>query len=94
MSNKKESIKTWKTAKTSKKFNKAVKRAATSAANTISMGTYGMAESMVKNLKTKKMQKRNKSECVKSGGVWVKGACKAKSKFKPGAKVKDPISKR
>jgi len=100
MAKKKESIKTWKTAKTSKKSNKMVKG--------LSRGLMpNLADVMLDNrtmksgkqfigqkIKTSKMQKRNKSECVKSGGVWVKGACKAKSKFKPGAKVRDQISKR
>ena len=37
-----------------------------------------------------------KAACVKKGGRWVSGACKGlpKSKFKPGSKVRDPISKR
>jgi len=42
------------------------------------------------------IRRLGKAACVKRGGRWVSGACKGlpKSKFKPGAKVKDPISKR
>jgi hypothetical protein len=38
----------------------------------------------------------SKSTCSKRGGKWVDGKCKGakKTKFKSGAKVKDPISKR
>ena len=92
MPKKKESIKTWKTAKTSEKFNKGVKRAAKSVAMGV-MPTLAIP-AISDKLKTNKMQKRDKDLCVKSGGVWVKGACEAKSKFKPGATVRDPISKR
>ena len=91
MPKKKESIKTWKTAKTSKKFNKYVKRAAVTA---LDVGTFGASKDLRLRYKKSKMQKRDKDECKKSGGVWVKGSCKAKSKFKPGATVIDPISKR
>ena len=38
----------------------------------------------------------SKATCGKRGGKWVSGKCVGtkKTKFKPGAKVKDPISKR
>ena len=38
----------------------------------------------------------SKSTCGKRGGKWVSGKCVGtkKTKFKPGAKVRDPISKR
>ena len=38
----------------------------------------------------------SKATCSKRGGKWVSGKCVGtkKTKFKPGAKVKDPISKR
>ena len=38
----------------------------------------------------------SKATCGKRGGKWVSGKCQGakKTKFKPGAKVKDPISKR
>ena len=38
----------------------------------------------------------SKATCGKRGGKWVSGKCVGakKTKFKPGAKVRDPISKR
>ena len=38
----------------------------------------------------------SKATCGKRGGKWVSGKCVGtkKTKFKPGSKVKDPISKR
>jgi len=38
----------------------------------------------------------SKATCGRRGGKWVSGKCVGikKTKFKPGAKVKDPISKR
>ena len=38
----------------------------------------------------------SKATCGKRGGKWVSGKCVGtkKTKYKPGAKVKDPISKR
>ena len=38
----------------------------------------------------------SKATCSKRGGKWASGKCVGakKTKFKPGAKVKDPISKR
>jgi hypothetical protein len=91
MAKKKESIKTWKTAKTSKEFNKAVKKFGKSGlmpnlADVMSNNpTMKNAKRFIgQKIKTSKMQKRDKDLCVKSGGDWVKGACKAKSKFKAG----------